>query len=66
MAKEGAKVVVADVGAAIDGSGADSGPAQSVATEIKAAGGEAIASTLSIADPANATPASCATASSTR
>ena len=54
MAKEGARVVVADVGAAIDGSGADKGPAQAVADEIKAAGGEAVASTLSITDPANA------------
>jgi NAD(P)-dependent dehydrogenase (short-subunit alcohol dehydrogenase family) len=54
MAKEGARVVVADVGAAIDGSGADKGPAQAVADEVKAAGGEAIASTLSITEPANA------------
>jgi NAD(P)-dependent dehydrogenase (short-subunit alcohol dehydrogenase family) len=54
MAKEGARVVVADVGAAIDGSGSDKGPAQAVADEIKTAGGEAIASTLSIAEPANA------------
>ena len=54
MAKEGAKVVVADVGAAIDGSGTDAGPAQAVANEIKAAGGQAIATTLSITDPANA------------
>jgi NAD(P)-dependent dehydrogenase (short-subunit alcohol dehydrogenase family) len=54
MAKEGAKVVVADVGAAVDGSGADTGPAQTVANEIKAAGGEAVASTLSITEPANA------------
>jgi NAD(P)-dependent dehydrogenase (short-subunit alcohol dehydrogenase family) len=54
MAKEGARVVVADVGAGLDGSGADAGPAQAVANEIKAAGGEAIASTLSIAEPANA------------
>jgi NAD(P)-dependent dehydrogenase (short-subunit alcohol dehydrogenase family) len=54
MAKEGARVVVADVGAAIDGSGADKGPAQAVADEVKAAGGEAIASTLSITEAANA------------
>jgi NAD(P)-dependent dehydrogenase (short-subunit alcohol dehydrogenase family) len=54
MAKEGARVVVADVGAAIDGSGADAGPAQAVVNEIEAAGGEAIASTLSITEPANA------------
>jgi len=54
MAKEGARVVVADVGAAIDGSGTDIGPAHTVVNEIKAAGGQAIASTLSITDPANA------------
>ncbi|MEX2127343.1 MAG: SDR family NAD(P)-dependent oxidoreductase [Xanthobacteraceae bacterium] len=54
LAKEGARVVVADVGAAIDGTGADAGPAQAVANEIKQAGGEAIASALSITEPANA------------
>jgi NAD(P)-dependent dehydrogenase (short-subunit alcohol dehydrogenase family) len=54
MAKEGAGVVVADVGASIDGAGADSGPAEAVVDEIKSAGGEAVASTLSITDPANA------------
>ena len=54
LAKEGARVVVADVGAALDGSGADKGPAQAVADEIKAAGGEAVASTLSITESANA------------
>ncbi len=54
MAQEGARVTVVDVGAAIDGSGGDAGPAQAVADEIKAAGGEAIASTLSITEPKNA------------
>jgi len=54
MAKEGARVVVADVGASLDGSGSDAGPAQAVVNEIKAAGGEAITSTLSITEPANA------------
>jgi NAD(P)-dependent dehydrogenase (short-subunit alcohol dehydrogenase family) len=54
LAKEGARVVVADVGAAIDGSGADSGPAHAVVAEVRAAGGEAIASTLSVTEPANA------------
>ena len=54
LAKEGARIVVADVGASIDGSGAGAGPAQSVADEINSAGGEAIASTLSITEPANA------------
>src|ERR1051325_6652084 len=54
MAKEGASVVVVDVGAALDGSGSDQGPAQEVANEIKQAGGKAIASTLSITEPQNA------------
>jgi len=54
LAKQGAKVLVVDVGAAIDGAGADSSPAQEVVAEIKQAGGEAAASTLSITDPANA------------
>ena len=54
MAKEGASVVVVDVGAALDGSGSDQGPAQEVVNEIKQAGGKAIASTLSITEPQNA------------
>jgi NAD(P)-dependent dehydrogenase (short-subunit alcohol dehydrogenase family) len=54
MAEEGAKVLVNDVGAALDGSGADVGPAQQVADEIKAKGGQAAASTLSISEPQNA------------
>jgi NAD(P)-dependent dehydrogenase (short-subunit alcohol dehydrogenase family) len=54
LAKQGAKVLVVDVGAAIDGAGTDSSPAQEVVAEIKQAGGEAAASTLSITDPANA------------
>jgi len=54
MAKEGANVVVVDIGAALDGSGSDQGPAQEVVNEIKQAGGNAIASTLSITEPQNA------------
>src|SRR3954467_4684923 len=54
MAQEGAKVLVNDVGAALDGSGGDAGPAQQVADEIKNKGGQAIASTLSIGEPQNA------------
>ncbi len=54
MAAEGAGVVVCDIGASLEGAGTDSGPAQSVVDEIKTAGGQAIASTLSIAEPANA------------
>ncbi|MPZ59321.1 MAG: SDR family NAD(P)-dependent oxidoreductase [Rhizobiales bacterium] len=54
LAAEGARVVVNDVGASLDGSGTDAGPAQSVVDEIKAAGGEAVASTLTITEPQNA------------
>ena len=54
MAEEGAKVLVNDVGAALDGSGGDTGPAQQVVDEIKKKGGQAIASTLSIGEPQNA------------
>jgi NAD(P)-dependent dehydrogenase (short-subunit alcohol dehydrogenase family) len=54
MAAEGARVVVCDIGASVEGAGTDAGPAQSVVDEIRTAGGEAIASTLSIAEPADA------------
>ena len=53
LAQEGAKVLVNDVGASLDGSGVDTGPAQQVVEEIKKAGGQAIASTLSIGEPQN-------------
>jgi NAD(P)-dependent dehydrogenase (short-subunit alcohol dehydrogenase family) len=54
LAQEGASVLVNDVGASLDGSGADSGPAQQAVDEIKKAGGNAIASTLNIAEPQSA------------
>jgi NAD(P)-dependent dehydrogenase (short-subunit alcohol dehydrogenase family) len=54
MAAEGARVVVCDIGASLDGAGSDARPAQAVAAEIKKAGGEAIASTASISEPGNA------------
>jgi NAD(P)-dependent dehydrogenase (short-subunit alcohol dehydrogenase family) len=50
FAQEGAKVVVNDLGGAIDGSGDDRSPAQQVVDEIKAAGGEAVASSDNVAD----------------
>jgi NAD(P)-dependent dehydrogenase (short-subunit alcohol dehydrogenase family) len=46
--------VVCDIGASLEGAGTDAGPAQAVVDEIRKAGGQAIASTLSIAEPANA------------
>jgi NAD(P)-dependent dehydrogenase (short-subunit alcohol dehydrogenase family) len=41
LARHGAKVIVNDLGAGVDGKGADTSPAQSVVEEIKAMGGEA-------------------------
>ena len=50
FAREGASVVVNDLGVAADGTGANSGPAQQVVEEIQALGGIAIANTDDIAD----------------
>ncbi len=50
MAASGARVVVNDIGASVSGEGRDAGPAQRVVDEIRAAGGEAAASTDSVAD----------------
>jgi NAD(P)-dependent dehydrogenase (short-subunit alcohol dehydrogenase family) len=50
FAAEGAKVVVNDPGVGPDGSGGDASIAAAVAGEIVAAGGEAVASTDSVAD----------------
>ncbi|WP_158887840.1 SDR family oxidoreductase [Amycolatopsis anabasis] len=50
FAREGASVVVNDLGGGNDGSGSDAGPAQEVVDEIKAAGGKAVANTSNVAD----------------
>jgi len=50
FAAEGAKVVVNDLGAANDGTGADISPAQQVVAEIEAMGGEAIVNGENVAD----------------
>jgi len=50
FAREGAKVVVNDLGGAADGTGDDRTPAQQVADEIKAMGSEAIANADNVAD----------------
>jgi NAD(P)-dependent dehydrogenase (short-subunit alcohol dehydrogenase family) len=49
FAKEGAKIVVNDLGGSNAGEGADSGPAQEVVDAIVAAGGAAVANTENIA-----------------
>jgi NAD(P)-dependent dehydrogenase (short-subunit alcohol dehydrogenase family) len=56
FAREGAKVVVNDLGGARDGTGASGSAAEEVVREIKAAGGEAVASadTVSTAEGAGA------------
>lgn len=54
FAAEGAKVVVNDIGTALDGQGASTGPAAEVVAEIRAAGGEAIANGDDVADWAGA------------
>jgi NAD(P)-dependent dehydrogenase (short-subunit alcohol dehydrogenase family) len=54
LASRGARVVVNDLGGAVDGSGQSAGPAQRVVDEIEAAGGEAIADTHSVSDAAGA------------
>ena len=54
FAREGAAVVVNDLGGAPDGSGSDAGPAEEVAAEIRAVGGRAVANTDDITDAAGA------------
>ncbi len=54
MVREGAKVVVNDLGASVSGEGNDAGPAQAVVNEIKALGGEAVANTDSVSDATGA------------
>ena len=50
FARQGARVVVNDLGGAPDGSGADAGPAAEVVERITAMGGEAVANTDDVTD----------------
>ena len=50
LAERGARVVVNDLGGAMDGSGGNSAAAEAVVEEIRAAGGEAVANGGSVAD----------------
>src|SRR3954462_11149943 len=52
LARRGAKIVVNDLGGALDGSGGNSQAAEKVVAEIKASGGEAIANGASVSDVA--------------
>ncbi len=54
LARQGAKVVVNDLGAEIDGTGGSTGPAGEVVDEIRALGGEAVANGADVADWAQA------------
>lgn len=54
MAAGGAKVVVNDLGAALDGGEGASGPAEETASDIRAAGGEATYNTDSVSEEAGA------------
>ncbi|MET7339349.1 SDR family NAD(P)-dependent oxidoreductase [Nonomuraea sp. NPDC005650] len=51
LASRGAKVVVNDLGGSVTGDGADTGPAEAVAREIRDHGGEAVADTGDVATP---------------
>jgi NAD(P)-dependent dehydrogenase (short-subunit alcohol dehydrogenase family) len=51
LASRGARVVVNDLGGSLSGDGISDGPAQDVVREIKARGGEAVASADSVATP---------------
>lgn len=54
MAREGAKVVVNDIGVALDGTGEGVDPAQEVVGQIRSEGGEAVVNGDSVADPEGA------------
>ncbi|HCP00659.1 MAG TPA: short-chain dehydrogenase, partial [Rhodospirillaceae bacterium] len=54
LASRGARVVVNDLGGAIDGSGHSGKPADAVVEEIRAAGGEAVANYDTVAEPKGA------------
>ncbi|MDQ6697386.1 MAG: SDR family oxidoreductase [Actinomycetota bacterium] len=54
FARQGARVVVNDIGAELDGTGGESGPARDVAEEIRAIGGEAVVNGDDVADWAGA------------
>ena len=51
LAARGARVMVNDLGASTDGQGASSAAAESVAEEIRAAGGDALAHGADVSDP---------------
>jgi NAD(P)-dependent dehydrogenase (short-subunit alcohol dehydrogenase family) len=54
FAREGACVVIADAGLALDGTGGDAGPAEQAAAAIRAAGGDAHAAVADVGDAGQA------------
>lgn len=54
LARQGAKVVVNDLGGTLNGQGGDNAAADRVVEEIRAAGGEAVASYASVSEEASA------------
>ena len=54
FAREGASVMIADLGAALDGSGHDAGVAQAAAAEIRAEGGSCQGMSADVGDPEQA------------
>ena len=54
MAREGAKVVVNDIGVSLSGEGGDKAPADEVVSDIRKAGGEAVTNADSVAEFASA------------
>lgn len=54
LAERGAKIVIADNGSAMDGADASHGPAETTATDIRTAGGEAVACIADLATRAGA------------
>ncbi len=55
LASRGARIVVNDPGVSMQGDGTDVGPAEQVVQKIRAAGGEAVACTESVATPEGGT-----------
>lgn len=53
-ARQGASIVVNDLGASADGEGTDAGPAEEVVSIIRGEGGRAIVNGANVADPAGA------------
>lgn len=51
LAARGASIVVNDIGGSVTGEGVDAGPAEALASEIRASGGTAVADVNSVATP---------------